>query len=163
MKKMMCAVFLFMLCGCVFTYDPPGGLLHIRNNSEEAIYVYLKCGKADLLPLAPKLELFIFFNNENESARDASGNPLKSGLVSPEYRINAYNTGFLHIRGSKKRPCLPCEEKEVTLFFITEKTMRNYDWEDISKDQIFIKKVTITERELDNSNWVYTYYGNVPD
>jgi hypothetical protein len=72
------------LYGCIFTYDPPRGLLHVRNSSDEAVYVYLKCGKADVLPSVPKLELFDFFNNEDGSMQDASGNPLKSSFVSPE-------------------------------------------------------------------------------
>ena len=157
MKKVIYIIFSICLYGCIFTFDPAGGLLHIRNDSDEAIYVYLKCGRFDLLPLAPKLELFHFFNNEDGSMQDASGTPLKSGFVSPEYRINAYAYGALHIWGTRNKPRLPCEENEVTLFFITEKTMRNYDWEEIYKNQMFIKKTTLTEIELKTKNWTYTY------
>jgi hypothetical protein len=157
MKKLVYISCLFLFYGCIFTYDPARGLLYVHNNSNEAVYVYLKCGKTDVLPSEPKLELFEFFNNEDGGMLDALGNPLKSGFVSPEYRINAYHRGSLHIGGNRKKPRLPCEENEVTLFFITEKTMRNYDWEEIHKNQMFVKKTTLTKEELENKNWIVTY------
>ena len=157
MKKLIYISSIFLLYGCIFTYDPPRGLLHVRNSSDEAVYVYLKCGKADVLPSVPKLELFDFFNNEDGSMQDASGNPLKSSFVSPEYRINAYTHGSLQIWGTRKNPRLPCEENEVTLFFITEKTMRSYDWEEIHKNQMFAKKTTLTKEELEKKNREYTF------
>lgn len=126
----------------------------IKNNSDEAIYVYLKCGNVDSLPLSPKLELFNFLSMNME---DASGNPIPPHFSSPEYRVNAYTFGSLYILGSQKKPRLPCEENEVTLFFITEVIMRNYEWEEIHKEQMFAKKITLTKEELENSNWKYTY------
>ena len=150
-----------LLHGCI-TYDPAPGKLYIRNNTDQAVYVYLKYGKADVLPLEPKLELFEFFDNEDGSMQDALGNPLKSCFVSPEYRINAYDLGSLIIGGSANKPRLRStgllsNENEVTLFFITEETMRNYDWGEIHKNQMFVKKRTFTQEELENSNWTVTY------
>ena len=110
-----------------------------------------------MLPSIPKLELFDSFNNEEGSLQDVSGNPLKSSLVSPEYRINAYTSGSLHILGTRKKPRLPCEENNVTLFFITENTMRSYDWEEIHQNQMFVKKTTLSKEELENNNWIVTY------
>jgi len=154
MKKLIYIILLFMLNSCLFTYDPAGGLLHIRNNSDEAVYVYLKCGSVDLLPLYPGLELFIYIDANME---DAHGNPIKPFYTSPDYRINAYNVGGLHVWGTRKNPRLPCKENEVTLFFITEKTMRNNDWKGIYENQMFVKKTTLTKEELKNTNWTYTY------
>ena len=154
MKKLFYVIFLFVLFGCP-TYDPASGLLHIRNNSDQAIYVYLKCGSVDLLPLEPKLELFHFSSMNME---DAYGNLIEPHFISPEYRINAYAYGSLHIWGTRNSPRLPCEENEATLFFITEKTMRNYVWEEIHKNQMFIKKTTLTKEKLENKNWKYTYF-----
>ena len=78
-------------------------------------------------------------------------------LISPEYRINAYAYGAIDIGGNKKKPQLNCEEKVVTLFFISEQTMRNYSWEEISSKQMFIKKIILTEEELKNNDWNYVY------
>ncbi len=156
MRKLFCIVILIILYGCP-AYDPARGLLYIENNSDEAIYVYLRCGKVDSLLLTPKLELFEFFNNEDMSMRDASGAPLKSKLVSPEYRINAYQIGTIAIGGNRRKPRLPCHEGEISLFFITEKTMRDYQWEKIFENQIFVKKVTLTKNYLDKNNWKYSY------
>lgn len=156
MRKLFCIVILIMLYGCP-AYDPARGLLYIENNSDEAIYVYLRCGKVDSLLLTPKLELFEFFNNEDMSMRDASGAPLKSKSVSPEYRINAYQIGSITIKGNRSKPRLPCNEKEVSLFFITEKTMRDYQWGKIYENQIFVKRAILTKDYLDKSNWKYSY------
>ncbi len=162
MRHFLLISFAVLLQGCIFTYDPAPGKLHIRNNTDQAVYVYLKYGEADVLPLEPKLELFEFFDNEDGSMQDSSGNPLKSCFVSPEYRINAYDLGSLIIGGSANKPRLRStgllsNEKGVTLFFITEKTMRSYDWEEIYQKQMFVKKKTFTQEELENSNWTVTY------
>ena len=45
----------------------------------------------------------------------------------------------------------------MTMFFITEKTMRNYDWGDIHRNQLYVKKITLTEDELVKTNWLYVY------
>lgn len=144
-----------MFYGCPFTYDPPRGLFYIRNDSDEAIYVYFKCGNVDSLPSYPKLELFNYLSMD---MKDASGNPITPYFSSPEYRINAYNIGSITIWGSRKHPRLPCEEDEVTLFFITELTMRNYEWEEIQREQMFTKRIALTKEEIEKNDWKYTYY-----
>lgn len=154
MKKILFLGFCGLLCSCLFAYDPPRGVLNIFNDSEEAIYVYLKCGNSDSLPSSQGLELFHFSSANME---DASGNPIKPRLSSPEYRINAYDRGGLHIWGTVKKPRLPCNENTLTLFFIQEKTIRNYSWNDIYTNQMFVKKATLTEGELIKNQWLYIY------
>jgi hypothetical protein len=153
MKKLICIFSLFMLCGCP-AYDPPRGFLRIDNDSDEAVYVHFNCGNTDSLPLHPKLQLFLF---SSEKMEDAYGNPSKPHFFSPDYRINAYSYSPIFIRGTLSHPHLPCDEKKITLFFITEKTMRTYDWEAIYKNQMFVKKITLTEEELKQNNWVVVY------
>ena len=157
MKKILVLVVCgFLICGCPFTYDPPQGLLDIKNDSDEAIYVYLKCGISDSLPLSPKLELFHFLSMN----KDAQGNPIEHCFISPDYRINAYNWGSIFISGSRKYPRLPCyenREEVITLFFIPEKTMRDYEWEEIYANQMYVQKTTLTKEELEKSDWRYTY------
>ena len=155
-KKLIYIVVLILLCGCP-VYDAPSGEIIIHNNTDEAIYVYLCYGNIDSLPLKPRLSLFEYFDNSQKSMLDAKGNPLESGFVSPEYRINAYNIGFLHILGSKKKPKFPPNIEEITLFFITEKIMRNYSWEKIYEKQLFEKRVLLRKEELDSMKWNYTY------
>ncbi|MDR1006703.1 MAG: hypothetical protein LBL74_07555 [Bacteroidales bacterium] len=159
MKILKYAIYLFV----IYSFTACEGIediLHIRNNSDEAIYVYLECGNVDSLPLSPKLELFNFISAD---MKDAHGNTIEPYFISPDYRINAYSTETLHggiegrVFGKPKEPRFPCEENELTLFFITEKTMREYNWEEIYKNQMFTKKVTLTEDELKNLDWKYTY------
>ena len=127
-------------------YDPPRGLFNIFNDSDEAIYVYLIYGNTDSLPLYPKLELFHYFSNDN--MKDAYDNSIKPVFSSPEYRINAYTYGSIHIGGTRNNPDILSDENEVTLFFITEKTMRNHEWDEIYKNQMFVHKETFTKNEL---------------
>ena len=158
MKKILILVVCaFLLYGCPFVFDPLRGQFYIHNNSDEAIYVYFKCGNVDSLPLSPKLELFHFLSMDME---DAQGNPIEPGFISPEYRINAYTYGSITISGSRDHPRLPCyenREEVITLFFIPEKTMRDYEWEKIYENQMFVRKTTLTKEELEKSNWTYTY------
>jgi hypothetical protein len=154
MKKLISISLIFLLCSCIFTYDPPRGLLYIRNNSDEAVYVYRKCGNVDSLPLYPKLELFYF---SSMNMKDAHGNIIEPHFDSPEYRINAYTYGSLQISGTPNNPRLPCKNRRITLFFITEKNMRNCNWEEIYKNQLYIKRVVLTEDELKSRDWKYTY------
>jgi hypothetical protein len=83
--------------------------------------------------------------------------PSFSGLEIFTY-IDANRKDIYTIGGSRKKPRLPNNEKEVTLFFITEKTIRDYNWEEIYKNQLFVKKIVLTNEELENKNWEYTYY-----
>jgi len=131
MKKLIYFSILFLFHGCIFTYDPARGLLYVHNNSNEAVYVYLKYGNADSLPLISGLELFTFIDANMK---------------------DAYTIG-----GNRKKPRLPSNENEVTIFFITEKTMRSYDLKEIHKNQMFVKKKTLTNEELENKNWIVTY------
>ncbi|GHS90213.1 hypothetical protein FACS1894201_11610 [Bacteroidia bacterium] len=155
MKNLVSLSCLFLLYGCIFTYDPPRALFYVNNYSDEAIYVYFKCGNVDSLPLSPKLELFHF----GDAVGTKYENIEEYRFYPPEYRINAYDGSFLFegTIGTDKKPRLPCKEKEVTLFFITEKTMRSYDWEEIHKNQLFTKKITLTQEELESKNWEYIY------
>ena len=137
MKKLVFISCIFLFYGCIFTYNRARGLLHVHNNSNEAVYVYLEFGNADSLPLVPALELFAFIDVNMK---------------------DAYAIG-----GTRKKPHLPSNENEVTLFFIMAKTMCSYDLEEIHKKQMFTRKITLTKQELESSNWVYTYYGNVSD
>ena len=68
MKKLIYISSLFFLYGCIFTYDPSRGLLYVHNNSNEAVYVYLKYGNADSLQLISGLELFTFIDAKKKDA-----------------------------------------------------------------------------------------------
>ena len=99
--------------------------------------------KPYMFTVSVKLELFHF---SSADMKDAYGNSVEPRFASPSYRINAYDIGSLKggLEGrlwntsSKKR--LSCKENKMTMFFITEKTMRNYDWGDIHRNQLYVKK-----------------------
>ncbi|MDH6344163.1 hypothetical protein M2480_003078 [Parabacteroides sp. PFB2-12] len=159
MKNLTYIILSFLLCVCT-ACEGIADILYICNNSDEAIYVYHRCGNVDSIPLSPKLELFHYLSMD---VNDAHGNLIEPYFVSPDYRINAYTSSSLkgglegRVWGTPKTPRLPCDEKEITLFFITETTMRNHDWEEIYKDQMYVKKVMLTEDDLKKCDWKYIY------
>ncbi len=112
MKKLIYVSCIFLFYGCIFTYDPAPGKLNIRNNSDEAVYVYLKCGKTNILPLEPKLDLFHFISANME---DSNGDTIKPHFISPDYRINAYTYGALNIGGNKLTNAKVCPLTEVKI------------------------------------------------
>lgn len=101
-----------LLLYCCTSCEGISDILYVRNDSDEAIYVYCICGDKDSLPSHPKLELFHF---SSDDMKDAYGNSVEPRFASPSYRINAYDIGSLKggLEGrlwntsSKKR--LPCK------------------------------------------------------
>lgn len=130
MKKIICISCMFSFSSCIFSYDPPRGALRVHNNSSDTIYVYYHDGKADSLPRVPSYYVL--------------------GLIMP----NMYNRWA--ICGTPKKPRL-CGNNDRTLFFITKGTIDNYDLDEIYNDQMYIKKMTLTEEYLKKNNWEYTY------
>lgn len=165
MKKIFTALLLVCLLSftsCLFyNFDPKSepsiydrAWITIYNYSDSAIYVYMKDGVADSLPLSPGLELFIKSKTETTNK---FGNAIFHPIVSPEYRINAFGYGDLIIDGDCDNPKLPCGKQEVTLFFIKDKTMRNYSWAQIHEKQLYESKIVITESELKSKCWSISY------
>ena len=146
------------LNGCIIpVYDPPRGSIELHNYSDQPIYVY--SNYEDTLPPTPALELF---NTYDSKRYDAWGNEMpKPTLSVPEERIDAYSYGKVRTGGSKRHPSIghpKNPDNKLYLFFITEETMRNHTWEEIWKDQLYVKKDSVTEGEMEKTLWRYTYF-----
>lgn len=128
-KKIICisCMFLFLIGLC--SYDPPRGALFVHNNSIDTVYVYYNYGKADSLPRVSSLYVL-------------------SSIMPDKYDVCA-------ICGTPKKPNL-CGI-DMTLFFITKGTIDNYDLDEIYNNQMYVKKMTLTEEYLKKNNWKYTY------
>ena len=138
-----------MLYGCV--YDPPHASFAIYNNSISPVYVCVTC--TDSLPLDPKLYLYDDVEYTKNLKQVLKQNPFDP----PDYRINANSNGYFRIGGTPKDPELYCEDKKIRLFFITQSTMRTKQWEEIYKKQLYEKKIVLTEKQLRDQGWKYTY------
>ena len=79
-----------LLLYCCTSCEGISDILYVRNDSDEAIYVYCICGDKDSLPSHPKLELFHFSSDDMKY-----GNSVEPRFASPSYRINAYDIGSL--------------------------------------------------------------------
>lgn len=141
---------LSMLTSCI-VYDPPKPTLEIRNNTDSAIYVYETC--ADSLEVANRLALFLVFHDDDSFAPGKKSDT----IYSPYYRVNAYSSGDFVVNGRVEQPSVHCSDKILRLFFIKESILRTYSWEEICKHQLYEEKVALTEDELKQSDWKYTY------
>lgn len=149
--KNLFPLFLIICCyGCP-SFDPPTGILCIHNYSDSAIYVYESCD--DSLSSTGELSLFLKFYG----GVDENGKP-KDPIYSPNYRVNAYSYGEFAGYGTPNNPKLYCKGQDhITLFFISENTMRNHSWNEVVDRQLFEKKIRLNQTQLDSLNWKVTY------
>lgn len=143
MKRLILFILPFVLCGCLFTYDPPQKGIEVRNNTDSAIYVYYSF--TDSIELTRRLVLF-------ENWKHIGINE----LVTPNYRVDAYNSRGIGTTG-RESLVNQSNDKKLRLFFIKEETMRTKTWERICEGQIYAKKKTLTVKDLEKTNWIVKY------
>lgn len=141
MKKVVLVLFCVLISGCV--YDPPSAHIEVENCTDSAIYVYYSF--CDSLELSKPLYLF----EENKHGG-------LSKYSSPNYRINAYSIGGIGTLGQSSLFKKNRNEK-IRLFFIKEKIMRDFSWEEIVKKHLYEEKLTLTEKELMKNDWMIVY------
>lgn len=143
MKRLILSILPFVLCGCLFTYDPPQKGIAVKNYTDSAIYVYYSF--TDSIELNRKLTLFevYYYNNSKH-------------IVTPNYRIDAYNSRGIGTTG-RESLVNQSQDKKLRLFFIKEETMRTKTWERICERQIYAKKKTLTVKDLEKTNWIVRY------
>jgi hypothetical protein len=87
---------------------------------------------------------------------DAYGHKMKD-TIAPYYRINAYSWGGITGLGTPKKKETTCKDNKLRLYFIKEITMRTKTWEEICKNGLYVKKMILSQQELDSLNWRITY------
>ena len=87
---------------------------------------------------------------------DECGNK-KKDTIAPNYRINAYSWGEINVFGTPEKPHIDCDDNKLRLYFIKEATMRTKSWEEIYRNQLYEKKIILTQKQLDNLCWKVTY------
>lgn len=150
MEKIILISFCFILVGCP-VYDPPTGVLAIKNQSNENIFVYSTC--SDLLPCKPPLKMK---QSLGDKSYDENGNKMDS-LFYPNYRIEADSIGYIAVWGSPSKPKVYCKDGKIRLYMVTESKMRTNNWKDICKSQQYEEKLVYTQKKLDNLGWEITY------
>jgi hypothetical protein len=159
MKKLLLILLAGGICtGCPFlpVMDPARGSVDIRNYSDRPIYFYESWD--DSLALNPSLDLFVNISYPDTTKTFRIMWRSADTIYAPSYRIDAYNVGSIVVSGSPERPKFPNKTDTLSLFFITEETMRNYSWEEIWRQQMYVKKVSFSEADMQKRHWAYTYY-----
>jgi hypothetical protein len=133
-------IIILLFSSCV--YDPLEQSIFIQNTTDSAIYVYYTSSNS--LPKEPALKLFV-----KEKAMDLP-------IQSPEYRINAHSNGLiplylLKVESDKSK------DKKLKLYFITEKNIKEKKWDEIYKNQLYEKKITIVSEKLKKNTIIAIY------
>jgi hypothetical protein len=115
------------------------------------IYVYETC--SGILPCDPKLKRFLI---DTINRRDVQGNIMRD-TTSPNYRVIAHSHGSVYTGGTERSPRLSCENKKLSFFFFKERVMQTRTWKEICENQLYDRKMILTEEKLDSVGWKITY------
>ena len=136
-KSLFIFFFLF-LQSCVFDPPPPISTVEVFNKTSTTIYVYSSC--SNKIEKFPQLELFHKGYSREEN---------KEILINPEYRIPPKSKGYVYIYSQTlKKYFKNCKDKTLKIFFIDEKVMKEYSWEEIYEKQLFTRKIILREKYL---------------
>lgn len=142
-------IFLFGLMSCV--YDPPPGILTIRNSSDEILYYYLTC--SDRLQCDAPLDTIWSLGS---NAFDASGKQITDTLFYPYYRVEPDSAGHLRVDGHPSKPRVPCENGKLKIFVIKGTNLVNKSWDEICTNNLHAGAFDFSQAELDSLNWSIT-------
>lgn len=143
MGKIMIRYLIFLACSVQIGCDPISSLT-IHNYSDHVIYCYITCD--DSIAIKYRMDLFITFRKNDFDE-----------ITSPEYRICAYSYKDQTKIGSWEEMVKNCADRTLKFFFITEDSMKEHTWEEIVRDQLFVRKHVYTLDELKALNWVVRY------
>jgi hypothetical protein len=115
--------------------DPPVKYIKVYNDTDSVVYVS-----------------YAFFDTMNIAK------PLKtfkddSVLI---YRLLPHSTGGIDTCG-RKSLIEGIPDKKIKLFFIKESVMYKYHWEEICKEKLFERKMTLTVSDLEKYKWKVIY------
>jgi len=154
MKKIIIvSIIVTFFSSCLFMFDRIS-IIKILNKSNYTIYAYDS-----------------FFDSLSIYQTDFSGNSFRTSLDTSYYifsngafsyssnRAEPDSMAYLSFSGTRKgifRDNL-CVDGKIRFFIFKEETIRKYSWETICKYQMYEKKLTFTEDELKENDWVVVY------
>lgn len=143
-KYMINTLIFIMLCfvGCVIDF---GDSMELINNSNHVVYAcYSSLDSLDRFPMVSVLDRF------NINGKDTT--------VYGEGRIEPNSVGYVNFRLRKEDFVMyGCKDKKIRFFFIKESTLLEKTWEEIYKGQLYEKRLTFTQEDLESMNWTVVY------
>lgn len=138
---------LFLISGCL-VYDPPSGVLEIKNNYHSPVYVWMICDSTlgEMSPISYDEQLGI-----REYYR--------TGKVTyfPRNRIDSDSTKQFSVGGSISKPVISCIESNLVYFYIfDEDVILNTEWDKIVDSALYRDRFTLTQQFLDSNKWSIT-------
>lgn len=149
--RIICIMLLLSICfiGCI--YDPATGIITIKNNTKEAVYVYYSC--ADTLSHQNGLKVKV---RVGANVYDANDNKVPDTMYYPQYRIPINSTREFFVGGTPSKPRVGCEDKILRIYVIDDSVMIKYSWKTICKHNLYSKKLTYSEKQLKSFAWKIT-------
>ncbi len=131
--------------GCI--YDPPTGVISVKNSTDEAVYIAFSC--ADTLSYQNGLKVKVHIG---ANAYDTNGNKIPDTMYYPQYRVPVDSTRWFAVGGTPSHPNIGCDDC-IKVFVIADSVMLKYPWADICKNKRYVKKITYTQNQLDSLGW----------
>ena len=133
------------LCRCVIPVK-----MTISNCSSETIFFYLSCD--DNLQDSTYRFLEIGKTKNGKSTAEPSYVDKSNELQ----KLNPQEGSIIRIFGSRRKPCLPCENKELHIFLFSPETVNSNTWETIKENNLFDKHLIFSEDKLRKLKWKLT-------
>jgi hypothetical protein len=150
MKKL---VFAFLLVGILKCGFDRGCNIGVLNNSEHTIYVYDSF--LDSLALYQINSIGNTYRTGFDTAYIFSNGVVSYSSNRAEPDSIAYVLFFgTHKSIFRQKECI---DGKIRLFVFKEEAIRKYSWEEICEQQMYEKKLTLSEKDLRENDWTVVY------
>lgn len=140
MKKLIFLLAVLTFLGCI-AYDPPAKQISFNNKSEMNILVFITY--SDTISIENIKELY-----------DVSAIEKVNRVIHEDYYVQANNKEdivLLYWKMGKNY------DNKIRFFVIPEKSIEGNDWVDIVENQLYVKKMIYTIKQLKKNNWEVTF------
>jgi len=141
-KSLLALLLALLFSKCFLGLGPKKGI-HVFNNTDSTFYIAFSFN--DSLRSYWPLVYYEEVNIDNVMHKRY-----------PCYRVEPFSKSGIGIPG-RESLLLRCDDNKLRLFFILESTMQDYSWEEICKNRLYEKKLTLTEEELKENDWIVVY------
>jgi hypothetical protein len=140
MKKLIFLLAVLPFFGCI-AYDPPAKQISFSNKSKMNVLVFITY--SDTISIEYIKELY-----------EVSAIEKVNRVIHEDYYVQAYNKEDIVLLYWKMGNNY---DNKIRFFVISEKSIDENDWVDIVENQLYVKKMIYTTKQLKKNNWEVTF------